>query len=145
LWVYRLLGQCIQDISYGLSAQGLQQTSKYSNKILDALDSEVVVLEEVIASQHAQQKKLDLLFEELEKLNQATKAGGANEASREEASVLVDQFAKELEIDRAEVRGALEEMELHVGTELGSMLDALGSLSAQVSGLLIAESIHSTG
>jgi hypothetical protein len=131
-------------MNYLLSAEGLEQTSKYSNEILEALDSEKKQLVEVIASQHAQEEKFNLLFGKLEKLNQAAKVG-VNEASREEVSALVDQFAEELEIDRAEVRGALEEMELHVGTELGSMLDALGSLSAQVSGLLIAESIHSTG
>jgi hypothetical protein len=123
-------------MNYLLSAEGLEQTSKYSNEILEALDSEKKQLVEVIASQHAQEEKFNLLFEELEKLNQAAKVG-VNEASREEASALVDQFAKELEIDRAEVHGALEEMDFHVGTELGSIFDALSSLGAQVSDLCV--------
>jgi hypothetical protein len=113
-----------------LSAQGLAQTTKYSTKILLALDSEQKQISEVIESQQSQEKKFDLLFAQLEKLNLAAKAG-IGEGSSREASELVEQFAKELKIDRAEVREALEEMG-GVGEELRGIFDALSSLNAQV-------------
>jgi hypothetical protein len=113
-----------------LSARGLAQTTKYSTEILVALDTEQKQIAEVIESQQSQERKFDLLFEQLEKLNLAAKAG-ISEGSSREASELVDKFAKELKIDRAEAREALEEMG-GVGEELRGVFDALSSLNAQV-------------
>jgi hypothetical protein len=113
-----------------LAVQGLVQTTKYSTDILQALDCEQKLVAEVIASQQSQERKLDLLFEELERLNLAAKAG-VSEGSSRDASELVDKFAEELKIDRAEVREALEEMG-GVGEELRGVFDALSSLNAQV-------------
>jgi hypothetical protein len=113
-----------------LSAHGLDQTAQYSNEILLALDSEVKQIAEVIAAQQAQEKKFDLLFEQLEKLNVTANTGGSEATSRE-AVALVGQFASALEIDRAEVREALKEMST-VGKELGGIFDTLHTLDAQV-------------
>jgi hypothetical protein len=73
-----------------------------------------------------------MLFEQLEKLNLESKAC-ISEGSSREASELVDNFAKELKIDRAEVTEALEEMG-GVGKELRGIFDALSSLNAEVNG-----------
>ena len=78
------------DMNAELSAQGLAQTTKYSTKILLALDSEQKQISEVIESQQSQEKKFDLLFAQLEKLNLAAKAG-IGEGSSREASELVDE------------------------------------------------------
>jgi hypothetical protein len=117
-------------MNFLLSAQGLDQTEKYSLEILAALDGEEKKIDEVIASQRAQEEKLDSLFGQLEKLELSVK-GGVSEASKRETKELVGLFAAELKIDRAEVREALEEMS-NVGEEFGGIIDALGSLGVQV-------------
>jgi hypothetical protein len=109
--------------------------AKHSNKILAALESEEKQIWEVIASQQAQEKKFNALFEQLGKLEQAVSVGGSD-TSTQEAQELVRQFATELNIERSEVREAVEEMS-SVGAELGGIIDALSGLDAQVMRLAV--------
>jgi hypothetical protein len=114
----------IADLNALLSAEGLEQTSRCCDKILQALTSESVSIEQVRAAQTASALQFDQLLSQLKN----TETGCDVAESRR----LVEKMAKSLACSAADVKTSLQD----ICGELGGKLDTLlSTLETQFNGV----------
>ena len=123
------LGGQMVDLNAEVAAQHLNLTTESTEKILQELTGQSLSMKDVRAEQQRQVEQFEKVFEELRRLEKGLQGGAEGDpALKQRAQELVENMAAELELERSEVKAALDEI---CGIE-GHLNNVFESLSNQV-------------